>query len=446
MSPFEPIRVVGPVSIESTESDGRGKGMLGSRVVLVSQAIPGDTVMVRVDSQTRGTFGGRVRRVVDPSPHRTTSPCKHEFWCTGCAWIGATGDYEAEMKRGRVVDMATAIGVPVEVIGALRRPSPTLGYRHYAKSEFGSRQGALILGSFVSGTHWVVDNDGCPVLVDELSKTTSAVLRSAIAIGATRDRPETRGLRHVLARRSRATGETLIVVASGRDDASDARAVVQQVTALDPSVTSAWTLAQTKASNTLLDGDLVHVSGKTTITDSLLGIPVQIGPRSFFQANPACAEAMFEVALQLAGVGNRVWDLYSGVGVLAMALATNFAHVSAVESVPEAAALIGANAASARVNVVGLSAKVEDYAAWAPLAGSPDVIVADPPRKGLGLLGVSACTESSAQRLVLLSCDLTAWQRDVGELLRRGFLVTAVEPFDAFPKTAHVETVTCFER
>lgn len=438
--------VVGPVDIHTLQRDGRGVGRLGARTVVVSQAYPGDSVITRVDVETKSVFQGRVKRVVSSSATRRPSPCAHADWCTGCPYLGVDRDAEIGWKKGFVEDEARKQGIELPEGWRFETPTSPYEWRHFAKQIFGLRDGHLVLGSYVQGTHVVVDNARCSVLVPELQVLLERVVAAARHVEARPDNVGSPGLLHVLARASRVGGQSQLVIATRDPSGADALAIFEKIVPLDPELVSGWVLIQETPSNNLLEGRALHVHGFRDLTDTLLDVECRIGPASFFQANPACAETMFREAVERAGAGRSALDLYSGVGILAVGLAKRFERVTAVEAVEEAASLIAKNAAKAGVSVDAVHADVETAVDLLLDRGPFDVVVADPPRKGLGPRGTHVVTRLAPVRLVLLSCDLSAWGKDARTLADSGYKLAAFSVYDAFPRTAHVEVLSVFER
>ena len=174
--------------------------------------------------------------------------------------------------------------------------------------------------------------------------------------------------------------------------------------------------------------------------EEVAGVRLRVSARSFFQSGPEAAEALVATVGAAAGdvTGTRLADLYGGIGLFAATVGRG-AHVELVEASASAAA-------DARVNLAGLDARVvgSDVTRWR--ARPQDVVIADPPRAGLGRGGVRAVRAAGAPRLVLVSCDAGALGRDAGLLAGIGYRLVAATVVDAFPHTPHVEVVTRFDR
>jgi 23S rRNA (uracil1939-C5)-methyltransferase len=174
--------------------------------------------------------------------------------------------------------------------------------------------------------------------------------------------------------------------------------------------------------------------------------------RSFFQVNSAGAEALVTLVLELAGdvTARDVWDLYAGVGLLSLPLARAGANVLAVESVRSAADAARLNAELHGLDVRVLDERVERITARGAAGDrslpAPEIVVADPPRAGLGRRVVEDLVAMAPERLVLVACDVASLARDVRDLTERGYRLERAVPLDLFPMTHHVETVSTLTR
>lgn len=433
--------------IESFETDGRGKGRHHDRAVLLPQAYPGEAAAFRVDVTTKGALQGRVLKILKPSPDRVPHPCEHEFHCTGCPLLSLRPSAEARFKTGLVRKaLAGAPSTSGDPVRPLVAPPQPFGYRHYGKQIFDRRDGRVILGSYVQGTHRVADNRGCPVLAPRLAAIFDRLADAVFTARVPLHEPGgARGLRHAVVRLSRADGNAQLVLATSEPGGGAAEALLRGLRADAPEIASAYLLVQDGEGNVLLDGEPKLVFGPGPLAESLLGKRYLIGPRSFFQVNPWGAETIFSHALEFAGRGNCAVELFSGVGALTLPLADAFASVVAAESSAEAAAAARDNAALNRAGNVEVVCERAETAAEKLLAERrPDVVVVDPPRKGLGPDLARVLAKGPAAKIVLLSCDPTALGRDAAALAAGGRKLAAVQPVDQFPRTAHVETVSLF--
>jgi 23S rRNA (uracil1939-C5)-methyltransferase len=187
----------------------------------------------------------------------------------------------------------------------------------------------------------------------------------------------------------------------------------------------------------------VPLAGRSWIAERLGGTEFHLPASTFFQVNPEAAERVVDVVGALAGevAGRRVLDLYAGVGVFGLALARLGARVTLCEADPEAVRC-GEQAAVRGLDAKFVNAAVAAFLARGPRTGRPDVVVANPPRAGLGREVVRAIAGLGPQRIILVSCDPATLARDLGQLVGQGYRPSRVQPVDLFPQTPHVETVS----
>lgn len=438
------------VTITGRALDGRGIAVYGGRRVFVTQAWPGEEVVVRPDVVTKSRVDGRVARLVKASAERINHDCNHAFHCTGCVYLAVPPPRERALKHAQLrktlaaaLDMAES-QVPLHDTLA---PTPAFAYRHYAKQIFGISKRGPVLGSYVRGTHRVVDNSDCPVLVPQLARTFRQLQKLVAEMGLPVAQDQHLGLRYAVARCSSQTGEQLLVLVANSTDWDAIGRLARRVMDACEAVVGVTALHNPTSGNVLIAGNEAFHLGQPYITESLLGVQHRVGPRSFFQINPPAAETLFARALDAAGKGCHCVELFSGVGALTLPLARRFQRVSALEQAPESAAILRAAARDApNSNIRVLCADAETGAAHL-LQGNPDVVVADPPRRGMGQAVSRAIAASpSVHRLVILSCAPKSLERDLPPLFASGFRLRWIQPVEQFPRTSHVETVTCLER
>ena len=433
------------VRIEDRNPDGRGRGHCGGRTALISGAHPGEEIVARVDRETRGTVQGRVSRILVADPRRVETPCPHAFHCTGCALLAAAPEDEESFKAGLI--RAVLAGLDG---GDLPEPDPVLtptarfGHRHHAKQVFMLRRGRIVLGSYVSGTHRVVENTGCPVLVPELAAVMDAVALQAQAAGLAVAGKDAPGLRYAVARWGRVSRGAVVLLVTSDPDPRGAAGLAGRLHRSVRGVLGAHVLLNADSGNAILEGELVPVAGRMEVEEELLGYRHLIAPRAFFQVNPVAAERLFGLALEDAGEGSACVEGYAGVGALTLPLADRFRRVGAVESSGESVVALRAAVRNVRISD---RVDVVEGDATQELPGmidrlQPDAVVLDPPRRGIGVELAMSLGRARVPRVVLLSCAPESLGRDLPPLLAAGYRVRRVVPVDQFPRTAHVETVT----
>ena len=203
-----------------------------------------------------------------------------------------------------------------------------------------------------------------------------------------------------------------------------------------------------KKTNVILGEETVSLYGPGYIEDTLCGVPVRLGPLSFYQVNTLAAERLYGIAAEYAQLepSDVLLDLYCGMGTIGLSMADRCRELIGVEIVPEAIDSAKANAARMGDAV---AAKSRFFCADAGQAAArlaaeglrPDVIMLDPPRKGCDETTLSAVVQMSPRRVVYVSCNPSTAARDATWLEEHGYHAEKVQPVDLFPRTRHVEAV-----
>jgi 23S rRNA (uracil1939-C5)-methyltransferase len=380
------------------------------RVVFVAGALPGERVVVDVVEEHPRHARAAVVDVVEASPDRVAPPCPFvAAGCGGCGWQHVDPPAQRELKAAIVAEALSRLGGVAEPRVAAGPPRTGAGYRTTIRS-VADADGRLALRRHHS--HDLVAVPGCLVAHPLVAEVLSA---GRFPPGA-----------DVTVRVGARTGERMVVVdgppaeAGGRDPGVDEIVVPDGVR--------------------VVTGAELAAGKRAWLHEEVAGVRLRLSARSFFQAGPEAAEALVATVAAAAGEvpdGTRLADLYGGVGLFAATVARN-AQVEVVEASASAAA-------DARVNLRDRDARVvrRDVARWR--ARPADVVVADPPRAGLGRGGVRAVRATRAPRLVLVSCDAGALGRDSRLLAGAGYRVVASTVVDAFPHTPHVEVVSRFD-
>lgn len=404
----------------------------GGRVVFVPRTAPGDRVEARLVEEHDRWARAHPLRIVRPGPGRTAAPCPLYDDCGGCQLQHLDRPSELEAKRRAVGDALARIGGREVEVEPARDPGPPLGYRNrisltLRRSEAGA----------VAGYHrWpepdrLVDVERCPLAEEPVNRALGE-LRSAWGpdAGALPDGEELR-----LTLRGARTGAVGLLVEGGGGGRGAPGRLAEAVTDL----AGLWWRPE--------GGGLQVLAGAPTFPDRWEETELELRPDTFLQVNRVVAAALEEyldarIAERSGGPeGRRLLDLYAGVGLRAIRWAEAGARAVGCER-DEGAVESGRRAAEARgVAVDLLRGDVEDRLAELLPA---DVAVVNPPRTGLSEEVTDVLALGAVPAIVYVSCDPATLARDVKRLGER-WRVVSVQPFDAFPQTAHVESVAWLE-
>jgi 23S rRNA (uracil1939-C5)-methyltransferase len=445
--------------VEATALDehGHGVGPAGDRTVHVADLLPGERADVGIDHRSphgADSWGHVVRRIGKPSPDRVAPACPRFGRCGGCPWQHLA--YDAQLREKHRAVAAALAGVPAVEARAVTVapvvPSPAqLGYRNKGKYVAAAQDGRLVLGAYVPRTHEVIDTLGCKVVapvIDEVATWARGALDAA-GLAPFHETRRTGELRYVVIRAS-AAGDALValVVAS----ATPRKKLEQVANAMShhPALRGLVAVTNDRRDGAILPSGspAAVLAGTGVLVERVAGVDVEVGAGEFLQVNRAQAARLYARVAELAAPapGARVADVYAGLGGITFALAAQGADVVALELDPEAVA--GLRRAATRAGLDRVRAETGDAAGLAAaLAGAGcDVVVVNPPRKGLSEAALDAVVAAGPARIVYVSCGPATLGRDLVRLEPRGYVATAIEPFDLMPGTAQVETVVRIDR
>lgn len=427
-------------------SDGSGVCRILGRAVFVRGALDGETWEVRILKVTKTAVYARGERLLSPSPSRVTPACPHFERCGGCDLLHMNYAEELRFKRARVDDALRRIGgldlTVSEILGAGSRES----YRNKGICAVGKADGGPVAGFFRPRSHDIVPVDRCRIQPELMARVSRAVVAWMAERGiAPYDEATGRGsVRHIFTRCARVTGQAVCCVVSARGFGAQTGALVDALRQACPELSGIVLNINKSRGNTVLAGDFYTLWGSDTLEDSLCGFRFALSPLSFFQINPPQAEKLYDRAMEYAALsGGTALDLYCGAGTISLCLSRAAERVIGAEIVPQAVENARKNAAANGVaNVEFLCADCAEAAAELARRGErPEVILVDPPRKGLDAGVIESIAGMAPRRVVYVSCDPGTLARDLRRFAELGYTAREVTAVDMFPGTRHVESV-----
>ena len=438
--------------IERLSNDGSGVAHSSEgEAVFVPGTAPGDEAQVRIVKDCGRYAFGILDKLLTPSPDRIPVDCAVAGPCGGCSLRHL--DYAAELraKQESVADAFRRIGgLDVPVLDAL--PSPEVDrYRNKVQFPVGrDKDGAPCIGFYAGRTHRIVPCPDCklqPGVLNDIGNTLCAFF----AAHGIQPYDEERGkglVRHIFLRRGAHSGQIMVCLVCTRPKLPHSDELVALLREKFRDIATILINVNAKKTNVILGEESVTLYGPGFIEDTLCGVPVRLGPLSFYQVNTLAAERLYGVAAEYAQLepDDVLLDLYCGMGTIGLSMAGHCRELIGVEIIPEAIDSAKANAARMGDAVAAKSrffcADAGEAAARLAAEGlRPDVIMLDPPRKGCDETTLSAVAQMSPRRVVYVSCNPSTAARDAAWLGQHGYRAEKVQPVDLFPRTKHVETV-----
>lgn len=427
------------VEVDSLAFGGRGVARVGGYVVFVSGGLPGDLVRAEVTKAKKRFAEARAVELLRPGTDRIANSCEHEGEpCPGAPWQGL--DYERQLveKRNQVDEALRRIG---ELDGfELERIEPAVEqwrYRNKLEYSFGPGEDGTVLGFHASG-RWdlVIGVEDC-----RLASERGNAARNAVREWAREE---------VVAPYDRRAGTGVLcnlAVREGRRSGQIQTRLVTTPKRLPKPPVDLHTVIEDGSGGS--EGP-TGVLGAERLHERLCGLDFEMSHNAFFQTNTEMAERLYAVAAEYAGLsgGERVFDLYCGIGTIGLTMAERAGEVWGLEIVPEAIADAEANAERNRIENARFVA-ANARTGMRPLleqAGKPDVVLLDPPRAGLSQKIVRRVLECEAKRIVYVSCNPTTLAPNAAQLVEAGYTLRRVKPVDMFPQTPHIECVALFDK
>ena len=443
--------------IERLSSDGSGVAHSpDGETVFVPGAAPGDEADVRIVKDCKRYAFGILDHLRTPSPDRIPVDCAVAGPCGGCSLRHL--DYTAELraKQENVTDAFRRIGgLDVPVLDIC--PSPEVDrYRNKVQFPVGlDKNGNPCIGFYAGRTHRIVPCPDCKLQPGVLNDIGNALCRFFAENGIQPYNEETgRGLvRHIFLRRGAHSGQIMVCLVCTRPNFPHADALCTRLREQFADIATILLNVNSKNTNVILGTETHTLYGPGYIEDTLCGVPVQLGPLSFYQVNTLAAERLYGIAAQYAQLtpDDLLLDLYCGMGTIGLSMVDHCRELVGVEIVPEAIESAKANAARMGDAV---AAKSCFFCADAGQAATrlaaeglhPDVVMLDPPRKGCDEATLSAVVRMAPRRVVYVSCNPATAARDAAWLENNGYHAEKVQPVDLFPRTKHVETVVLLSK
>ncbi len=458
--------------IDSLAHGGEGVGRLGDGgyVVFVSGALPGDRVKAQVVKRKRSYAHARLVEIVEESPERIPPTAKHP----GVAWQVLPYERQLQIKHEQVEDALRRIGKLdgfelEEIVPAVAQ----WRYRNKLEYSFGtsslhtdspevegeSAQGELVCGFHAPGGWKRVDPiEDCLLASERGDKAREVALAWAREQGLRawdrhRESVYSGGplLRNLVVREGRHSGKLQIrlVTTDGELDVPALAAAL--VAELGEETVSGvlWTRSSSLAETTM-GGETELVWGEAELPERLGELDLRISSEAFFQTNTEMAEVLYGIVADYAALKGweRVYDLYCGIGTIALTLAPRAGELWGIEIVEQAVA--DAIAGAKRNEVTSAHFFAGDARLALPelleRSGKPDVVVVDPPRAGLSQKVVRRIIDASPKRIIYVSCNPTTLAPNAAQLVEAGWRLVKVRPVDMFPQTPHIECVALLER
>ncbi|MGD9227352.1 MAG: 23S rRNA (uracil(1939)-C(5))-methyltransferase RlmD [Desulfobacterales bacterium] len=437
---------------------GKGLVRINGMAIFVDQAVPGDTVLIRINRKKKNYAEARVVELIEASSHRINPPCVYSGFCGGCKWQFLEYAVQLEYKRQHVQESLQHIGQLKDVQVHPTIPSPLIfGYRN--KMEFTCTDRRWLtpdelqqpeidkdfgIGLHIPGTFFkVFDTKSC-LLQPDLANHILDDVRKFIKFSdlpAYGLRSHLGFWRFLMLRHSVAYDQWMVNLIT----ASDAHQTLQPLARLlmekYPQVTTVVNNITSRKAGVAIGEFEIKLAGKPTIADRIGSFEFEISANSFFQTNTLGAAKLYETVRKYAELNGSeiIIDLYSGTGTIPIVLSGIAREVIGLEMISSAVADAENNCRHNHVENCRFVAG--DIRETLPkITCRSDVLIIDPPRAGMHRDVTKQVLAMLPERIVYVSCNPATLARDL-VLLKEAYQVQEVQPVDLFPHTYHIESV-----
>ena len=387
----------------------------------------------------------------DRGPYR--APCPHYPHCIGCPFIDLPYPEQLVRKRALVTEAFAKFPALKDVDIPEVVPSPRrLGYRARVKLVVRKSGGAIATGLYVPQSHRVMDISSCPVHPRRVNQVLEYVKHRAQELGIVPydERDDSGDLRYVDFRYSFARQEVSVTLVSRHAVLPEGEKLARALQRKFSFVTGVILNINEDRGNVIWGQVNRMLSGRETLLEQIGGLKLVYPAGVFSQSNPHTAQKLYDRVVTLAQLTGKenILDLYCGVGPISLNLAHGARQVWGIDD--NEAGIVTAKQ-NARRNGVGncrffagdAAAKIRELR---DQLATIDLIVVNPPRKGLQAAALAAVVELGAAKMVYVSCEPNSLARDLDKLVAAGYRIQSAQPFDMFPQTAEVENVVLLQR
>jgi 23S rRNA (uracil1939-C5)-methyltransferase len=415
------------VKIDDMAFRGYGVARIEGKVVFVPFSATGDEAWIEIEEEKKSYAIGRLKEITRPSSWRVEPPCPYFGACGGCQWQHIDYSFHGEIKKRILEDILRRMGKAKETPAITVVPSPR-AYEYRTRVQLKVETGRM--GYYRERSHELVEIDRCLISHPLINRIISSIRDEISAF------PPLEGF-EINVSPEEEKGVLLLHVTS---DLPRQKSFAESLLRSNPVLKGLAVIGE-KASS--LYGDpFLHLAVPSFYEGQPQGLKLRSSPGSFFQVNPDQNQRLIETVLKFVEVkrGERVLDLYAGIGNLTLPLAARTQEVYGIEENTAAVKDAGFNAASNGLEGCAfIHGRVEKLLGrWEK--GKPDVIVLDPPRGGCIRI-MDRIAGLMPGRIVYVSCDPSTFARDIRLFSEKGFELRRLTLIDMFPQSYHMEVV-----
>jgi len=433
-----------------------------NEVVFAQGPVPGDIADVLLIKKRKGVYQGIVKNYLSYGDDRVKPFCEHFEMCGGCKWQHLLYSTQLSEKETIVRDAFQRIAKvePKEFLPIVGGKF-TKYYRNKLEFSFSNKRWlsddevrsdedfgeVKALGFHAPGSFdKIVPIDHCYLQAEPSNEIRNFIRDFTIEHNYTFwDARKHTGLMRNMIIRTSSIGETMLTVVFSKFEEDLIKGLMDAILAKFPDINSLMYVVNEKMNDTLFDQEFILYHGKKEISEKMGDIEYRLSPKSFFQTNTNQSKILYDIALDFADFKGHelVYDLYTGIGSIALYLAHKVKKVIGIELIDEAIQDAIKNAKINQIdNAEFYTGDVKDT--LTSDFEKPDVVIIDPPRAGIHKEVVGTIMELTPEKLVYVSCNPATQARDIA-LFHAKYDLIKLQPVDMFPHTHHIESVALLQ-
>lgn len=441
------------VEIVDTGYKGEGIAKIDDFAIFIPNAIKGEKMKIKIIKVLTSYAFGKIIEIIEPSKNRLDSDCRTYKRCGGCNLRHVKYDETLKIKQNLVQSLVNkTLKNKIKVKETIGMENPYY-YRNKAQFPIGKdKENNVVMGVFANRTHEIIPIEECFIQNKETQKLAKFILEfikeNNISVY---DETSRKGLiRHIVTKIGIKTNEIMCIIVINGKEIPKEKELTMQIIKKFPNVKTIVKNINTKNTNVIMGEKNEKIYGDGYIEDKLGEYTFKISPHSFYQVNPIQAEKLYSIGVEAANINKEdvVFDLYCGIGTISLFMAKYAKKVYGVEIVEQA------------IKDAKENAKINNIKNTEFIAGDtklilddlinnkniiPNVVMVDPPRKGLDNRSVENILKIMPNRFVYISCNPATLVRDLAKF-EEMYEIKSIQPVDMFPFTAHVECVCVLNR
>lgn len=417
--------------------EGLGVCKHDSLVIFVKQMLVGEVAIVKIISHKKNLAYGIIDTMIKESPYRIKSPCSVAYKCGGCDLRHVTYDYSLKIKKDLAINTFNKMAkLDVKVEDVIASPLKDY-YRNKVQIPVKDKE----IGFYRKNSNDIVKFDTCLIQ----SETQNLILTTLKQLIDEYDIANM--IRHIIIKEAFGTKEVMIALVVKSFEIKNIDVIVAEMVSKFKVIKSFILNEKLSDDNVVLGDRELVLYGSDYIMDEFDGLSVEISLKSFYQVNHGQMIQLYNQVLKLADIdkNSRVLDLFSGIGTISMFLARYAKEVTGVEIVKEAVEDANRNAKLNKLDNLKfyLGDAKDDLDKYLV---DKDVVVVDPPRKGLHIDVVNKLIKHEISKIVYVSCNPATLARDLAIFKEGGYSFDTIHLFDMFPHTMHVESIVLLSK